>query len=60
MPVTPEGRRAASQYTAFTIALPHGVKGFVAAIIGGFGHARWALAGGLVLVLLLFGSPVEE
>lgn len=41
-----------TQYTAFTIALPYGIKGFVAAIIGGFGHAGGALAGGLILGLL--------
>ncbi len=41
-----------TQYTAFTIALPYGIKGFVAASIGGFGHAGGALAGGLILGVL--------
>ncbi len=40
-----------TQYTAFTIALPYGIKGFVAAILGGFGNVGGALAGGLILGL---------
>jgi branched-chain amino acid transport system permease protein len=41
-----------TQYTAFTIALPYGIKGFVAAIIGGFGNVGGALVGGLILGVL--------
>jgi branched-chain amino acid transport system permease protein len=38
-----------TQYTAFHVALPFGISGFVAAIIGGFGNAGGAFVGGLVL-----------
>jgi len=38
-----------TQYTAYNIGTPFGVSGFIAAIIGGFGNAGGALAGGLLL-----------
>ena len=38
-----------TQYTAFHVALPFGISGFVAAIIGGFGNAGGAFVGGLIL-----------
>lgn len=38
-----------TQYTAFNTAIPFGVNGFIAAIIGGFGNAAGALAGGILL-----------
>lgn len=38
-----------TQYTAFNTAIPFGVNGFIAAIIGGFGNAGGALAGGILL-----------
>jgi branched-chain amino acid transport system permease protein len=41
-----------TQYTQFNIALPYGIKGFVAAIIGGFGNVGGALVGGLILGVL--------
>ena len=40
-----------TQYTAFGVGTPFGVNGFIAAIIGGFGNAGGALAGGLMLGL---------
>jgi branched-chain amino acid transport system permease protein len=40
-----------TQYTAFSVGTPFGVNGFIAAIIGGFGNAGGALAGGLMLGL---------
>ena len=40
-----------TQYTAYGIGTPFGVNGFIAAIIGGFGRAGGALAGGLMLGL---------
>src|SRR3989442_4151977 len=38
-----------TQYTAFHVALPFGISGFVAAIIGGFGNAGGAFLRGLIL-----------
>jgi branched-chain amino acid transport system permease protein len=38
-----------SQITAYNIATPFGVNGFIAAIIGGFGSAAGAVTGGLLL-----------
>lgn len=37
------------QYTAFHVALPYGISGFVAAVLGGFGNAAGAFVGGLIL-----------
>lgn len=37
------------QYAAFGLAIPYAVKGFVAAVIGGFGSVGGAVTGGLVL-----------
>ena len=41
-----------TQVTAYNIGTPFGVNGFIAAIIGGFGSAGGALAGGLLLGIL--------
>lgn len=41
-----------TQYTAYNVGTPFGVNGFIAAIIGGFGRAGGALAGGLLLGIL--------
>lgn len=38
-----------TQYTAYSVDGPFGVNGFIAAIIGGFGSAPGALAGGVLL-----------
>ncbi len=51
-----------TQYTAYSIDGPFGVNGFIAAIIGGFGSAPGALAGGILLgaaqavAVVLFGA----
>jgi branched-chain amino acid transport system permease protein len=41
-----------TQYTAYNVGTPFGINGFIAAIIGGFGRAGGALAGGLLLGVL--------
>jgi branched-chain amino acid transport system permease protein len=41
-----------TQYTAFHVALPYGISGFVAAVLGGFGNATGAFVGGLLLGVL--------
>ncbi|SEE38524.1 amino acid/amide ABC transporter membrane protein 1, HAAT family [Rhizobiales bacterium GAS191] len=41
-----------TQYTAYNVGTPFGVNGFIAAIIGGFGSAGGALAGGVLLGVL--------
>lgn len=41
-----------TQYTAYNVGTPFGVNGFIAAIIGGFGRAGAAIAGGLLLGIL--------
>ena len=41
-----------TQFTSFNVGGPFGVNGFIAAIIGGFGNAAGALAGGVLLGLL--------
>lgn len=38
-----------TQYTSYSVGGPFGVNGFIAAIIGGFGSAPGALAGGVLL-----------
>lgn len=38
-----------TQYTAFNIGVPFAISGFIAAIIGGFGNALGAFAGGVML-----------
>lgn len=38
-----------TQYTAFNVDIPFGVNGFIAAIVGGFGSAPGAFAGGILL-----------
>lgn len=40
-----------TQYTSFNVGVPFAVSGFIAAIIGGFGNAGGAFAGGLMLGL---------
>ncbi len=55
-----------TQYTAFNVGTPFGVNGFIAAIIGGFGHAGGALAGGLLLglaqalAIVIFGAGFKN
>jgi branched-chain amino acid transport system permease protein len=55
-----------TQYTAYNVGGPFGVNGFIAAIIGGFGNAAGALAGGVFLGILqaaaivLFGAGFKN
>jgi branched-chain amino acid transport system permease protein len=55
-----------TQVTVYNIGSPFGVNGFIAAIIGGFGNAAGALAGGILLGLLqaiaivLFGAGFKN
>ena len=47
-----------TQYTAYSVGGPFGVNGFIAAIIGGFGSAPAALAGGILLGVVQSGAMV--
>jgi branched-chain amino acid transport system permease protein len=47
-----------TQYTAYSVGGPFGVNGFIAAIIGGFGSAPAALAGGVLLGVVQSGAIV--
>ena len=38
-----------TQYTAFNVGVPFAISGFIAAIVGGFGSAGGAFAGGIML-----------
>jgi branched-chain amino acid transport system permease protein len=55
-----------TQVTAFNVGTPFGVNGFIAAIIGGFGSAGGALAGGILLgvlqavAIVLFGAGFKN
>lgn len=55
-----------TQYTAYSVADPFGVSGFIAAIIGGFGNASSALMGGILLgvvqavAIVVFGSGFKD
>ncbi len=55
-----------TQYTAFNVGTPFGVNGFIAAIIGGFGSAGGALAGGVLLgvaqaaAIVVFGAGFKN
>ncbi|MDI3468428.1 MAG: ABC transporter, permease protein 1 (cluster 4, leucine/isoleucine/valine/benzoate) [Pseudolabrys sp.] len=54
------------QYTSYSIDGPFGVSGFIAAIIGGFGSAPAALAGGILLgvvqsaAIVVFGAGYKN
>ena len=54
------------QYTSFSVGTPFGVNGFIAAIIGGFGSAGGALAGGILLgvaqsiAIVVFGAGFKN
>lgn len=47
-----------TQYTAYGVGVQFGVNGFIAAIIGGFGNAPAALAGGILLGVVQSGAIV--
>src|SRR3954452_4549850 len=40
-----------TQYTAFNVGVPFAISGFIAAIVGGFGHPLGAFVGGIMLGL---------
>jgi len=55
-----------TQFTAYGVGGPFGVNGFIAAIIGGFGSAPAALAGGILLgvvqsaAIVVFGAGYKN
>lgn len=55
-----------TQFTAYNVGTPFGVNGFIAAIIGGFGSAGGALAGGILLgvlqavAIVMFGAGLKN
>ena len=55
-----------TQVTAYNVGTPFGVNGFIAAIIGGFGSAAGALAGGVLLgvlqavAIVMFGAGFKN
>ena len=55
-----------TQYTAYHIAVPFSVNGFIAAIVGGLGNPLGAFVGGIVLgvlqsfAVLLFGGGYKD
>jgi branched-chain amino acid transport system permease protein len=55
-----------TQYTAFNVGVPFAISGFIAAIIGGFGNALGAFAGGVMLgvaqalAIVFFGAGMKS
>ena len=55
-----------TQYTAFNAGVPFAISGFIAAIVGGFGSAGGACAGGIMLgvaqaaAIVLFGAGYKN
>ncbi len=55
-----------TQYTAFNVGVPFAISGFIAAILGGFGSAGGALAGGIMLgvaqaaAIVMFGAGFKN
>jgi branched-chain amino acid transport system permease protein len=55
-----------TQYTAWSVAEPFGINGFIAAIMGGFGSAPAALVGGVLLgvvqsaAIVFFGAGFKN
>ncbi|MBL8383344.1 MAG: branched-chain amino acid ABC transporter permease [Burkholderiales bacterium] len=55
-----------TQYTAFNVGVPFAISGFIAAILGGFGSALGAFAGGIMLgvaqalAIVLFGAGFKN
>ena len=55
-----------TQYTAFNVGVPFAISGFIAAIVGGFGSAGGAFAGGIMLgvaqaaAIVLFGAGYKN
>ncbi len=55
-----------TQYTAFNVGVPFAISGFIAAIVGGFGSAGGAFAGGIMLgvaqalAIVMFGAGFKN
>ena len=55
-----------TQYTAFNVGVPFAISGFIAAILGGFGNAAGAFAGGIMLgvaqalAIIVFGAGFKN
>ena len=55
-----------TQYTAFNVGVPFAIMGFIAAIVGGFGSAGGAFAGGIMLgvaqaaAIVIFGAGFKN
>ncbi len=55
-----------TQYTAFNVGVPFAISGFIAAILGGFGNAAGAFAGGIMLgvaqalAIVIFGAGFKN
>jgi branched-chain amino acid transport system permease protein len=55
-----------TQYTAFNVGVPFAISGFIAAILGGFGSAMGAFAGGIMLgvaqaaAIVIFGAGFKN
>jgi branched-chain amino acid transport system permease protein len=55
-----------TQYTAFNVGVPFAISGFIAAILGGFGSAAGAFAGGIMLgvaqaaAIVIFGAGFKN
>jgi branched-chain amino acid transport system permease protein len=55
-----------TQYTAFNVGVPFAISGFIAAIVGGFGHPLGAFIGGIMLglaqslAIVAFGAGLKN
>jgi branched-chain amino acid transport system permease protein len=55
-----------TQYTAFNVGVPFAISGFIAAIVGGFGHPLGAFMGGIMLglaqsiAIVAFGAGLKN
>jgi branched-chain amino acid transport system permease protein len=55
-----------TQYTAFNVGVPFAISGFIAAIVGGFGHPLGAFVGGIMLglaqavAIVAFGAGLKN
>ena len=55
-----------TQYTSFNVGVPFAISGFIAAILGGFGSAGGAFAGGIMLgvaqaaAIVMFGAGFKN
>jgi branched-chain amino acid transport system permease protein len=55
-----------TQYTAFNVGVPFAISGFIAAVVGGFGHPLGAFMGGIMLglaqsiAIVAFGAGLKN